>query len=311
MSPPPRVVSLLPSATEIVCALGLADALVGVSHECDFPPSVARLPRVTGTRVTARDTAGIEREVRELTVSALSIYPLDRARLAELAPDVVITQDLCAVCAVPRSEVERAVLELGLAHTEIVALSPLTLADVWADCERVGAALGRAEAGKTLARELRARCEALAARTLAHTARPSVLTIEWLDPVMIGGTWMPELVSLAGGTALGARAGERAPVCTLAELVAFAPDVVLVKPCGFELARTRGEAALVARVIGALGGSAAERGAVFLADGSAFFNRPGPRLVESLEILAACLAPERFADCAARHAAAFERWRGS
>jgi iron complex transport system substrate-binding protein len=247
--------------------------------------------------------------VRELTASALSIYPLDRALLAELAPDVIVTQDLCAVCAVPRSEVVRAVSELGLVHTQIVALSPLTLADVWTDVERVGTALGRAENGRALARELRARCDALAARTPAHAARPSVLTIEWLDPVMIGGTWMPELVALAGGTALGARAGERAPVCTLAELGAFEPDVVLVKPCGFELARTRGESALVARVIGALGGSAAERGAVFLADGSAFFNRPGPRLVESLEILAACLAPERFADWAARHAAAFEPWR--
>lgn len=308
MSALPRVVSLLPSATEIVCALGCESALVGVSHECDFPPSVARLPRVTGTRVTARETAAIEREVRELTASALSIYPLDRARLAELAPDVVVTQDLCAVCAVPASEVVTALAELGLARTRVVALSPLSLADVWRDVERVAEALGCAAQGRELMRELCARRDAIAARARVLATRPRVVTIEWLDPVMIGGTWMPELVQFAGGVALGARAGERAPVFTLAELGALAPDVVLVKPCGFELARTRGEHTLVREVVGALGGTARARGAVYLADGSAYFNRPGPRLVESLEILAACLHPDAFADCAARHARAFERW---
>lgn len=311
MSALPRVVSLLPSATEIVCALGLERALVGVSHECDFPPAVAHLPRVTGTRVTARGTAAIEREVRELTASALSLYPLDRARLAELAPDVVVTQDLCAVCAVPASEVEAALAELGLARTRVVALSPLSLADVWRDVERVAEALGCAERGRALARELRARCAALAARVPADAARPRVVTLEWLEPVMIGGTWMPELVALAGGVALGARAGERAPVLALAELATLAPDVVLVKPCGFELARTRAERALVDRVVAALGGTARACGAVFVADGSAFFNRPGPRLVESLEILAACVHPETFAELASRHAAAFERWRAA
>jgi len=306
-----RVVTLLPAATEIVCALGAEGELVGVSHECDFPPAVRDRPRLTGSRLGTTDSAAIDAEVRELVSSALSIYPLDAELLARLAPDVIVTQDLCRVCAVPRNEVEAAARDAGLTPRALVALAPRSLADVFADVLRVGEALGRADRARALVAELRRRLDQLAARTQRLPRRPRVLTLEWLEPAMVGGTWMPELVAVAGGTALGARAGELAPTRTLDELGAFEPEVLVIKPCGFDLARTRGERALVARVVAACGGSARATGAVWLADGNAFFNRPGPRLVESAEILAACAFPGECADLAARHAGSFERWTGA
>ena len=301
-----RVVSLLPSATEMVCAVGGETDLVGISHECDYPESIRDRPVLTSARIAvSMSSKVIDVAVRGGIREALSIYAVDESKLATLAPDVIVTQDLCEVCAVSLDDVRRAVARL--AHREslsIVSLSPTRIEDVWNDVETVAKALGRAERGSEISAELRARTRAIGARAAAATSRPRVVTIEWLDPIMLGGTWMPELIELAGGVAIGAKAGEPAPTVSPSELAALAPDVVLVKPCGFTIERTMQERHLVESIAAAAAGRQAR---VFVSDGNAFFNRPGPRLVESLEIMAACTHPSLFADFAAKHADVIRR----
>jgi iron complex transport system substrate-binding protein len=287
-----RIVSLLPSATEIVCALGAADQLVGISHECDFPAAIRNRPVLTRSRIDPHgDSLAIDRAIRGVIANALSIYAIDDDRLAALAPDVIVTQDLCEVCAVSLDDVRAAVARL--AHRDdiaIVSLRPTRLAHVMADVERVGDAIGAAATGARVRATLEARIRELARRAAGPT-RPRVVTLEWIDPLMIGGTWMPELVELAGGRPVGAVAGAPAPTVTSAELAALAPDVVVIKPCGFTIERTLAERDVIARsVLAALPASTR----VYVTDGNAFFNRPGPRLVESLEILTACVDPVRF-----------------
>jgi len=292
-----RIVSLLPSATEIICALGTKEQLVGVSHECDFPPSVRHLPVLTSARIDSRRSSrDIDAAVRVVIRDALSIYAVDDARLAALAPDLIVTQDLCEVCAVSLDDVRAAVAKL--AHREsvdIVSLSPTRLGDVLGDIERVAIALGLVDRGAAVRADLERRIQRVADRASATSRRPRVATLEWIDPIMIGGTWMPELIELAGGAALFATAGSPAPTVTVEQLAAAEPEVVVVKPCGFDLARSLQERAIIERIV--------PRGArVYLTDGNAYFNRPGPRLVESLEILAACVHPEAFGDFAREHA---------
>jgi iron complex transport system substrate-binding protein len=295
-----RVVSLLPSATEIVCALGAGAELVGISHECDFPESVRGLPVLTRARIDASGTSkAIDDAVRAVVVGdALSIYSVDERRLAELAPDVIVTQDLCEVCAVSLDDVRAAVARLANRdHVEIVSLRPTRLGDVWNDVETVANGLGRAAQGVVVRRALEERTQEIARRARGAGRRPRVVTVEWLDPIMLGGTWMPELIELAGGEPVGARAGEPAPTVTHAELEALRPDVVLVKPCGFPVERTMEEVPLVEGIA-----RAAAEATVYVSDGNAFFNRPGPRMVESLEILAACVDPVGFAELREKHA---------
>lgn len=292
-----RVISLLPSATEIVCALGARESLVGVSHECDFPAEVRGLPVLTRSRIENQlSSRAIDGAVREVLTGALSIYTVDERKLGELAPTLIVTQDLCEVCAVSLEDVRSAVARLSArADVQIVSLRPTRLADVLGDIETVAAALGIAERGREARRQLEARIDAIAERTRHVEARPRVATVEWLEPIMLGGTWMPELIELAGGISLGAAPGEPAPTVTLAELARLEPDVILIKPCGFGIARTFEEPALLAPLA-----KAAPR--VCVSDGNAFFNRPGPRIVESLEILAAAVHPELFPELAAKHA---------
>ncbi len=303
-----RIASLLPSATEIVTFVGGRPELVGVSHECDFPPGVEGLPVLTRTRVEfPRASGDIDRAVRAILEDALTVYEIELDVLRELRPDVIVTQSLCDVCAVSLDDVTRALGELVRDDVRVVSLSPGKLGDVWADVQRVGEAIGRAEEGRAAVLELEARAAALRERTATLAARPSVLTIEWIDPVMIGGTWMPELVEIAGGVALVTEPGEHAPTLTMEQLAALDPDVVLVKPCGFELERTRTEIDVLRRTLPWGAWRAVREGRLFVADGNAYFNRPGPRLIESAEILAACLHPEACADLVAKHREAFRR----
>lgn len=298
--PHPRVVSLLPSATEIICALGAERLLVGVSHECDFPESVRALPVLTRTRLPGTGTsASIDRSVRDLVRDALAIYAIDENKLAECAPDVIVTQDLCEVCAVSLDDVRSAVARLTQkSGVEIVSLHPVRLADVLADHDRVARALGREEAGNAFAKTLRARIDAIAERAHHAATSPRVVSVEWLDPLMLGGTWMPELIELAGGTPVGARAGEAAPTVRPESLAQLAPDVVLLKPCGYPIAKTLAERSLIAERIAPY---VPRTTALYVSDGNAYFNRPGPRLVESLEILASVIHPELFPDFAEKY----------
>ena len=295
-----HIVSLLPSATEIVCRLGASDELAGISHECDFPEAVRGLPLLTTSRLTLPDSSGaIDADLRAMVRDALSIYSVDERLLAELAPDLIITQDLCQVCAVSLGDVQSAVARLAQRDdVRIVSLRPTRLEHVLRDMETVALALGLPERGRTLRRELEVRIAAIATRAQRAKSRPRVATVEWLQPLMLGGTWMPELIELAGGQALAASAGECAPTLSLEAFAGLQPDVLLIKPCGFSLERTLRERELIeASLLTRLAPGAR----AFVSDGNAFFNRPGPRLVESLEILAACVHPELFPDFAAKH----------
>ncbi|HEY3808154.1 MAG TPA: ABC transporter substrate-binding protein [Kofleriaceae bacterium] len=304
--PEPRIVSLLPSATEIVCVLGAGDQLVGISHECDFPEAIRDRRVLTRSRIDVHGSSrAIDTAVRAVITDALSIYAVDDEALAALAPDVIVTQDLCEVCAVSLDDVRAAVARL--AHRDdvrIVSLSPTRLDDVLGDIERVAAVLDRRERGATVRAELEHRIRSIAERAQRANSRPRVVSLEWIDPLMIGGTWMPELIELAGGTAVGASAGSPAPTIDAPALAALRPDVVVVKPCGFSLDRALVERDIIERnVIAAIGAHAR----VYVTDGNQFFNRPGPRLVESLEIMAACVHPDRFADFASAHAGVIVR----
>ena len=262
------------------------------------------MPVLTRARVGGLpSSAAIDRDVRALVEQSLSIYEIDLEELERARPDVVVTQDLCDVCAVGVDDVRSALSRLSRHDVELVSLHPRTLADVLDDVRRVGVAIG-ADARETRA-ALEARIEAVRRRA-TRPQRPRVLTLEWLSPVMVGGLWMPELIELAGGSALVTRAGEMAPTLGPAELEALDPELVLVKPCGYDLERTASEVTLLRDAL------PWERWAragtrVYLTDGNAYFNRSGPRLVESLEILAACLDSATFGDFAERHAGAVRR----
>jgi iron complex transport system substrate-binding protein len=296
-----RIVSLLPSATEIVCALGAASELVGISHECDFPEEIRGRPVLTRARISNDlSSRAIDAAVRAVSTEALSIYTVDESRLAQLSPSLIVTQDLCEVCAVSLGDVQSAVARLAQRDSvSILSLRPTRLSHVLSDIETVASALGRAALGRQVRSDLEARIDAIASRARRASRRPRVLSVEWLEPIMLGGTWMPELITLAGGEALGAPPGAPAPTVTASELASLEPDVILVKPCGFDLPRTLRERELLTPFVQAAGSA----GRVYATDGNAFFNRPGPRLVESLEILAACIHPELFEDFAEKHRA--------
>ena len=297
-----RIVSLIPSATEILCALGARDELVGRSHECDYPPGLEDVPVLTSARIGPLPTSkGIDAAVRDVLTSALAVYEIDVDRLRDARPDVIVTQDLCDVCAVSLDDVRGAVARLARQDVRIVNLRPTRLDDIWADIQRVAGAIGRGEVGRRVVEDLTRRVVEIGRRAGSIPGKRSVLSIEWIDPVMIGGMWMPDLVEHAGGTALVTKPGDHAPTLTRDQLATIDPDVVLVKPCGFPLERTLAELPVLRDVLPWGSWRAVAEGRVYLADGNAYFNRPGPRIVESLEILAACVHPGKLADLVEKH----------
>ncbi len=286
----PRIVSLIASATEIVCALGFEDYLVGRSHECDYPESVKRLPACTRPKLDVHaPSAEIDRQVRALVESAAAVYDVDAALLEQLDPDVIVTQSQCEVCAVSLRDVERAVGDWTHKCPRIVSLKPDSLADVWHDIERVAVALGAHDRGVELIGRLRRRMNDVAERTSHLSERPRVACVEWVDPLMAAGNWVPELVSLAGGVSLFGEAGKHAPGMTWQQLAAADPDAIVLMPCGFDLARTLAEAEMLEDKAEWKSLRAVRQGRVYATDGNAYFNRPGPRLAESLEVLAEVL----------------------
>jgi iron complex transport system substrate-binding protein len=290
-----RVVSLISSATEIVCALGCESMLVGRSHECDFPPGIRRLPSCTEPKFDIhRASREIDRDVKALLRDALSVYRVDADRLAELAPDVIITQAQCEVCAVSLRDVERAVCSWLRACPALVSLVPNALADVWSDIENVAGALGLADRGADLIAGLRARIDAIAQQARSVRTRPRVACIEWIDPLMAAGNWVPELVELAGGENLFGLAGKHSPWMTFEQLCESEPDMIVILPCGFDIERSRKELAPLTNQERWPELRAVKNNRVYLADGNQYFNRPGPRIVESLEILAEICHPDRF-----------------
>ena len=292
----PRIISLLPSATEIVCALGLRENLVGVSHECDYPADVVGLPVLTAPQIDVNgDSRQIHDEVTAVGHQGLSVYRLDVEKIGELSPDLILTQDQCEVCAVSYDEVVSATRDLTGTSTEIITLHPRRLRDVWRDVETVGQAAGMGDHGREVALELAGRIRSLTRRT-EKLEPPRVACIEWLDPLMAAGNWVPELVEAAGGTSDLVEAGAHSPWLEFLDLERAAPEVVCAMPCGFGLDRTRAELQHALRDSRWNHLPAGQSQKIFAVDGNAYFNRPGPRLVESAELLAGLLHPEVCAD---------------
>jgi iron complex transport system substrate-binding protein len=290
-----RIVSLLPSATEIVCALGFEHALVGRSHECDFPPAVTHLPSLTTPKFNPEgSSAEVNQRVLTILRDALAVYRVDADRLRELQPDVIVTQSQCDVCAVSMRDVEDAVAQWVGIRPTIVSLAPYALADILADIERVATALGVADRGREVTQRLRSRMDAIAMEAGNLASVPRIAIIEWVDPLMAAGNWMPELVAMAAGDNLFGRAGEHSPWMKFDELAAADPELILLSPCGFNMDRTVNELPALTRNPDWPRLQAVRQRKVFVADGNQYFNRPGPRIAESLEILAEILHPERF-----------------
>jgi iron complex transport system substrate-binding protein len=284
-----RVVSLIASATEIVSALGRNDWLVGRSHECDFPPEVARLPALTAPKFKVEGTsAEIDARVQQIVRDGLSVYRVDGEALKALAPDIIVTQDHCEVCAVSLADVEAATCTWTGHAVDIVSLKPDSMADTYADISRVARALSAAEAGETLVSDMRRRIAGVGERT-ARRGRPRVAFIEWVEPLMAGGNWMPELIAAAGGHNLFGEAGKHSDWMQWSELVSADPDVIIVAPCGYGLERCLEELPLLQAKPGWASLKAVREARVYFADGSAYFNRPGPRLADSAEMLAEML----------------------
>ncbi len=293
-----RIVSLISSATEILYLLGAGDRVVGVSHECDYPAEVAGQPRLTRSLVEAAAASrDIDQQVHELAASQSALYSIDVDRLAALRPDVILTQSQCDVCAVRYEDVAAAVRDTpALAGTRIVALNPHTIADVFDDLLQVGRAIGLEQPALAVRAALEARVRAVCEKTAAlpREVRPRVACLEWIDPPMLAANWTPELVQMAGGEPELTVPGAHSTYANWEQLVAYDPQVVVIMPCGFDLERSIVEAQVLPGMTGWNRLAAVRDGRVYAADGNAYFNRSGPRLVDSLEILAHLFHPRLF-----------------
>jgi iron complex transport system substrate-binding protein len=299
----PRIISLLPSATEIVCALGLEDSLVGMTHECDYPPTVAGKPRLTASKISHAEmsSAEIDHAVRSQLDGHGSIYELDEELLRELSPDLIITQELCDVCAVSYRTVEQAARMFD-ADVRVISLEPNTIADIFANILTVGQLTGREAQARAVVDGLRAQLQQVCERLEGTSARPRTLMLEWLEPAFAPGHWVPEQVRIAGGEAAFGHAGQPSRVTTAEEIRDYAPEVIVLIPCGYykeDILRQLPEARLPE---GWFELPAVRAGQVWAVDATSYFSRPGPRVVQGALILARILHPEIFGEPAPNEA---------
>ena len=287
-----KICSLLPSATEVIALLGLSDELVGISHECDYPPSIKHVPVMVEPMIPSHGLASddIDRQVRQLVASGQRLYRLNNHLLREAQPDLILSQDLCHVCAVTPDQLHDALCSMSRQPT-VLTLNPSTIHDVIDDVVRIGDAAGRSAEGRRLATQLHNRLEAIRTRVQDISHRPRVVCIEWLSPLYVAGHWVPEMVQLAGGQDVLAQPGSPSRVVTWDEIMAAAPDVLIVMPCGFSVERTHTELSQLLQQPDQwrLSQNLAQR--TFLVDASSYFSRPGPRLIDGIELLAAILHP--------------------
>jgi iron complex transport system substrate-binding protein len=280
-----RIASLVPSATEMLFALGLGESVVGVTHECDYPAAARELPHLTATVMPqGLDAAGIDAAVKEIVGEGRALYRLDEERLAELAPELIVTQAVCEVCAVSYEDVVDVAARLP-GRPRVLQQDPSTLCEVLEDVSRLGEAAGVPERAHELRAELEGRLAAVRA-AVASAARPRVVALEWLDPPFVGGHWVPEMIEIAGGTDVAGRSGEKSPEVAWERLERLEPDVVVAMPCGWYLEDSRAQALEHRERIAALG---IER--VFAVDAASSYSRPGPRLIDGVELLAHLLHP--------------------
>ena len=289
----PKIVSLLPSATEIIDCLGLTDALVGRSHECDYPSYVRDLPICTTARLDITRSSGeIDQDVMTLLQQALSIYNIELETLQKLQPTHIVTQDQCDVCAVNFATVTEAISQLTNSKPQVISLQPNLLKEVFADIERVAKTFD-IDPQSVLAK-LKQRIQEITTKTENIDPKPTVVALEWTEPLMGGGNWIPEQVEIAGGRILLSSKGEHSPYITWENLIAANPEVIVIMPCGFDLERTEKEAQILRNHSDWKNLKAVKNGQVFIVDGNAYFNRPSQRLVDSTEILAEILHPSLF-----------------
>jgi iron complex transport system substrate-binding protein len=290
-----RIVSLVPSATEMLFALGLGSDLIAVTHECDYPEAALDLPRVTRDVLPAGLTsAQIDAAVKERTLAGESIYELDTELLHELGPDLIVTQALCAVCAVSYDDV-RAVAEEIATRPEVISLDPHTVGEILGDARTLAQATDRKDAGVDLINDAAHRIDRVRLAVRNARRRPRVVALEWLDPPFAAGHWTPQLIDYAGGEDVLGFAGEHSEQHTWDRVIASQPDVVVVMPCGYDAEIAHREAEMHRDQLAAVGA-----GEVVAVDAAAYFSRPGPRIIEGLELLASILHPELFPDAPAR-----------
>jgi iron complex transport system substrate-binding protein len=293
-----RIVSLIASGTEIVFALGLGDKLVGRSHECDYPASVLNLPAVSKPNIDiGASSAAIDKQVKDLKQKALSVYQINTALLKKLQPTHIITQSQCEVCAVSLTDVEEAVCDLVGDRVEIISLEPNCLADVYKDIQKTATILGVELRGKHLVDSLNDKIEAISRKTAKFESKPSVACLEWIEPLMAAGNWVPELIDIAGGIDIWGQSGHKTPAAAESiwhDLQAADPDIIIAMPCGYGIDRTIEDMEKMKSTDGWTKLSAVRSNRVYIADGNQYFNRPGPRLLDSAEILAEIFYPEYF-----------------
>lgn len=290
-----RIVSLIASATEIVSALGADSRLVGRSHECDYPESITHLPVCTEPKFnTAGGSYEIDQRVKALLQDALSVYRVDTEQLQALRPDLILTQAQCEVCAVSLKDVEQAVCDWLDTKPRILSLSPTSLGDVFDDITRVADALGMAGRGASVIAALKDRMATVMRTARAQSSRPTTACIEWINPLMAAGNWTPELVEMAGGRDVFGTPGHHAPWISWEALREADPEVIILMPCGFDRQRTRADAHALTDRQDWSRLRAVQAGQVYVTDGNQYFNRSGPRLIDSLEILGELLHPSAF-----------------
>ena len=282
----PRVVSLLPSATEITVTVGRGPGLVGRSHECDLPPFVEALPACTATKLEKGLTSRqIEDRVQEIVRQGLWVYEVDATLLRTLKPDVILTQSQCAVCAVTPADLEEALASWVGAPPVLLSLAPENLEAVWADFRRVGEALDVRTSAEVAVDDLRTRLGMLSDRAAARGWRPRIAAVEWIEPLMAAGNWVPELIMAAGGEPVLAAPGQHSPWLSWNALVEADPEIIVLMPCGYDIPLTLGDVQALTNRHEWHSLTAVRSGRVYAADGRQFFNRPGPRLVDSAEIM--------------------------
>ena len=293
--PERRIVSLLPAATEIICALGLEHQLVGRSHECDYPPGISNLPICSSAKfLPGSDSAQIDRQVKEILSESLSIYTIDRDLIKSLAPEVIITQAQCEVCAVSLKDVELARSDLLDKECQIISLQPNELDDVYGDIRIIAGQLGVENAAEELLELSAERINIIRHKLKFITEKPTVACIEWLSPLMMAGNWTPEIVEIAGGLPILTEAGKHSSYINFQDIITVNPDIILIMPCGFSIQRTLQEIGLFLDTPGWADLKAVKSQRVYIADGNQYFNRSGPRITDSIEIMAEIINPKQF-----------------
>lgn len=293
--PNQRIISLLPAATEIICALGLEHQLVGRSHECDYPSSIVNLPVCSSAKfISGSNSAEIDKQVKEILSDSLSIYEIDSALIKQLSPDIIITQAQCEVCAVSLNDVELALKDLLEKECKIISLEPHGLDDIYREIQLLADQLGVPVAGVELLELSEERIDIIRHKLKFISERPSVACVEWLSPLMIAGNWTPEIVEIAGGNPVLTLSGKHSSYINFEDIVKANPDILVIMPCGFSIQRTLQEINLLIDLQGWSDLKAVQNQKIFVVDGNQYFNRSGPRITDSIEIMAEIINPKQF-----------------